>query len=1140
VGGSRAGDSRAAHAAESPIEERRIVSILFADLAGFTERSDRADPEDVRRTLRPFHTVAKEEIEHFGGTLDKFIGDAVMGVFGAPVAHEDDAERAVRAALSLQSRISVLNQEGAGPPLSVRAAVNTGEAVVTFAAGPQIGENVAGDVVNTASRLQSVAPAGGVLVGEATYRATRSAVEYRELDPVSLKGKADPLQVWVATAVLLPAGARESDEAAAPPLVGRDRERRMLRELYDRTVTERFGQLITVVGEPGIGKTRLVGDLRDVVVARGDAEWLRGRCLPYGEGVTFWALGEVVKASAGILESDAREVRAQKLAAAIRRVEPKPGEAEWLEIRLEPLVGLAAGGVATGAEAPRVEREESFAAWIRYLEADAERRPLVLAFEDLHWADDPMLDFIDHAADRLDDVPVLIVATARPELFDRRPVWGGGKRNATTISLAPLSEAEMAELLATLVVRWILPDDARRTVAGTAGGNPLYAREFVRMLSDRAASGEAGPGEAGTISVPDSIQSLIAARLDLLSGAERSLLQDAAVAGEIFWSGAIAAMAGRTEAEVLDGLADLHRRGLVERATSQSMEGQVEYRFTHGLIRDVAYRQIPRSGRADRHLAVAAWMEAAADDRPGDRAELVANHFLRALELVRAARSPAPDPSATEAATAAQGPGQIEDAARRALLAAAEYAGALDVGRAAAFLEQALRLTPPGHPDRPRLLLRWAATAWRADRISQEDAQAAYREAAAAFLNVGDRIGAGAALDRLAFQLGAQGETAKARQAIAQALELLESEPPSAALARSYVSMADTEMFAGHTLESLAWAEKALDLGDVPGTDEYTINALHIRGNARLELGEVNAGIEDLRTALRRSEELGSAISIVTSRDYLGEWLWITEGPAPSLELLEAGTELAERRGLMWHAMWSRAGTLWTLFDAGDWDRLIRESDDLLAWEERKGGTQVGAIALPFRARVFVHRGLVEEATALAHDYLPRAREIQDLQVVAPALVIAALSSSAGGESDAALRLIDEWDDKTRDAPAEYREALFPDAVRILLRFDGVGAAGRLLEDARGRTRRQANCVVSARALVAEAAGDQPTALQLFDDAAARWEDYGFVHERALGLIGAARCLDALDRREEAARRRDQAAPLLRSLGIPGERQGSG
>jgi class 3 adenylate cyclase len=350
-----------ARTAETPVEERRVVSILFADLAGFTSTSDQADPEDVRRTLIPFHTIAKEEIERFGGTLDKFVGDAAMGVFGAPVAHEDDPERAVRAALAIQARTADM-------AIPVRAAVNTGEAVVTFATGPQIGENVAGDVVNTASRLQGVAPHGGVVVGESTYRSTRDAVDYGELEPVEVKGKADPLRVWLAGSVRTEAPGRADEDAT--PFVGRERERHLLRELFDRSVRESSLQFVTIVGEPGIGKTRLVADLHEhLLTGTAPVTWYRGRCLPYGESVTFAPLEEIVREATGVMRSDDREEAAGKLADHIARLEPRATEAEWLRARLAPLIGLA----EPTSTAP--DRAESFTAWARFLVADRSSSP---------------------------------------------------------------------------------------------------------------------------------------------------------------------------------------------------------------------------------------------------------------------------------------------------------------------------------------------------------------------------------------------------------------------------------------------------------------------------------------------------------------------------------------------------------------------------------------------------------------------------------------------------------------------------------------------------------------------------------------------------------------------------------------------
>jgi class 3 adenylate cyclase len=400
-------------------EERKVVTILFTDLVGSTATAERLDPEDVRKILSPYYARLREEIERHGGTVEKFIGDAVMAVFGAPVAHEDDPERAVRAALAIRDALS--NGE-----LQIRTAVNTGEALVALGARPVEGEGmVSGDVVNTTARLQGAAPVNGILVGETTYRATRHVIDYRGARAVEAKGKSAPVKVWE---VVGPHSAFGSDveEKLRTPLVGRERERSLLADALARARTEESVQLVTLVGVPGIGKSRLVAELFSVVDADPDLiAWRQGRSLPYGESVSFWALGEIVKSHAGVLESDDADAAAAKLAATIESLVDDAQERTWLTARARPLIGLDVE--------ERVDRGEAFAAWRRLLEAAAEQRPLVLVFEDLHWADDGLLDFVDHLADWATTVPLLIVATARPELLDRRPNWGGGKRNAFTV-----------------------------------------------------------------------------------------------------------------------------------------------------------------------------------------------------------------------------------------------------------------------------------------------------------------------------------------------------------------------------------------------------------------------------------------------------------------------------------------------------------------------------------------------------------------------------------------------------------------------------------------------------------------------------------------------------------------------------------
>ena len=428
-------------------EERKVVSVVFVDLVGSTARAETSDPEDVRALLRVYHERARDELESFGGTVEKFIGDAVVAVFGAPVAHEDDPERAVRAALAVRDAVARLNEDEPDRDLHVRVAVNTGEALVSLDASPGEGEAmVAGDVINTAARIQSAAPVDGILVGEQTYTATERQIVYREADAIEAKGKAEPVRVWEALEARSRLGV-DLGGAGRAALVGRDRELDLLVDALTRSRRERSTQLVTLVGVPGIGKSRLVYELRRVVDEDDELiTWKQGRCLPYGEGVSFWALGEIVKAQAGILESDAAEAASAKLEEVVGLL-PDEGERAWVARHLRPLVGLGSDDLSEDT------RGEAFAAWRRFIEAIAESGPTVLVFEDLHWADDGLLDFVDNLVDWVDGVPLLVLCTARPELLDRRPGWGGGKRNATVVSLAPLADEDTAGLVLALLER---------------------------------------------------------------------------------------------------------------------------------------------------------------------------------------------------------------------------------------------------------------------------------------------------------------------------------------------------------------------------------------------------------------------------------------------------------------------------------------------------------------------------------------------------------------------------------------------------------------------------------------------------------------------------------------------------------------
>src|SRR5256886_2073519 len=537
-------------------DERKIVSVLFCDLVGFTSRSERADPEDVRATLRTYHDAVRREIERFEGTVEKFVGDAVMAVFGAPVTHDDDAERAVRAALDIIELIARMNGERPELDLSVRIGVNTGEAVVTLGARPDLGEGmVAGDVVNTAARLQQLAQPGTVVAGEMTYRASRDAIEFEPLPPASLKGKAEPVLAWQAVAASNRLGV-DVEQRAAAPLVGRSRELALLEGLLGRALEESSVQLVTISGEPGVGKSRLVWEFHRLVDGRRElVSWRRGRCLPYGDGITFWALGEIVKAQAGVLETDPPEEASRKLGEAIDAAADEPSQRSWLRSRLLPLIGLQpeAGGPT--------ERAESFAAWRAFLEGVAARGPLVLVFEDIHWADGAMLEFVEHLVEWSTGVPIVLVCTARPEVFERKPGWGGGTGNSATIALSALTPTETARLVSALLSEALLPAETQAALIERSGGHPLDAEEFVRLLVDRGILIHRGrtpsiaPG--AHIPLPESVQAIISARLDTPAPDLKALLQDAAVVGKTFWSGTLASMGRRDDGDVVEGRHEL-------------------------------------------------------------------------------------------------------------------------------------------------------------------------------------------------------------------------------------------------------------------------------------------------------------------------------------------------------------------------------------------------------------------------------------------------------------------------------------------------------------------------------------------------------------------------------------------------------
>jgi tetratricopeptide (TPR) repeat protein len=896
-----------------------------------------------------------------------------VALFGAPVAHEDDPERAVRAGLAIRDAVSKLNEETAGLDLHVRVGVNTGEALVTLGARPTQGEGMAaGDVVNTASRLQAAAPVDGILVGESTYRATAGVIEYREQGPVAAKGKAEPVPAWEALQARARLGV-DVVRSAASPLVGRERELSVLTGALDRAREERSPQLVTLVGEPGIGKSRLVAELLEAVER--DPElifWRQGRSLPYGQGVSFWALGEMVKNQAGILETDHDDIAGAKLEQAVARLIPEAEDAGWVVRHLRPLVGL-------GTEELRGDRQaEVFAAWRRFLEALAERDPTVLVFEDLHWADEGLLDFIDHLVDWAAGVPLLVVCTARPELLALRPGWGGGKSNSSTVSLSPLSADDTARLLTHLLERSVLPAELQTSLLTRAGGNPLYAEEFARMAADRDLL-----ERPESLPLPESVQGIIAARLDGLTGEEKNLLQDASVLGKVFWVGAVSAIGGIDRHRAEDLLHGLERRQFVRRDRRSSVAGETEHAFWHLLVRDVAYGQIPRGRRAEKHRLAAEWTAGLAADRVEDRAEMVAHHYLAALEFTRAAGRP------TE---------PLNDSARRALVAAGDRAMALNAfGAAQRFYGEAAALWPADDPDRGSVLFRYGRAQWLHEEAGADELV----EAGELLLAAGDVERAAEAEIMVGDLIWHEARRDAAFERFDRARALVEGRPASSSKAWVLAHVSRFLMLAGRNEESIAFGREAIDMAEALGLEDLRATALNNIGVARSAMGDRD-GLRDLEASIALAAEVNSPWD--EARGYLN--LASIIGSLGDLrrcrELHEQATEICRQRGLGSGLRFLRGERAIDLFDAGEWEEALRTSEEFIAEVAAGSAHYMEGACRVVRAYIRLARGDVEGGLADSARALVVAREAKDPQVLQPTLgEHARLLLMAGRVSDA-------------------------------------------------------------------------------------------------------------------------------------------
>jgi class 3 adenylate cyclase/tetratricopeptide (TPR) repeat protein len=992
----------AAEAAASR-EERKVVTVLFADVVGFTSRSEQLDPEDVRAFLSPYYARLRSELERFGGTVEKFIGDAVMALFGAPIAHEDDPERAVRAALAIKEALADLSDQE-GRELHVRMGITSGEALVSLGARPDEGEGMAaGDVVNTAARLQAAAPTDGILVDDATYRATSQVIEYVSAPPVEAKGKAEPVPAWQA----LHARARfgvDTRQIGSSPLVGRERELAALTSALDRVRQERSAQLVTLVGVPGIGKSRLAYELFQTVEEDSELiSWRQGRSLPYGEGVTYWAISEMTKAQAGILETDPAEDVEEKLRRTVAEIVSDPAEARWVEMHLRPLTGLGQQSELGGDR-----RAESFGAWRRFFEALAERRPLVLVFEDLHWADDDLLDFVDHLVDWASGVPLLVVCTARPELLERRPHWGGGKLNALILSLAPLSDSDTARLISALPGQAVMPAETQAALLDNAGGNPLYAEQFVRMLDERGDT---------DLPLPETVQGVIAARLDTLAPEDKALLQDAAVFGKVFWLGALATIAGAERVQTEERLHVLERKEFVQRSRQSSVAGESEISFSHLHVRDVAYGQIPRAVRAEKHRRAAEWIEALG--RAEDHAEMLAHHYLTALELGRAAGR---DDKA------------VEERARLALREAGDRAFALNAFVAAArFFGSALELWPLEDAERPDLLFRYGKTL----RISEEGGEEVLVEARDGLLAAGDEATAAEAEGLLADLAWRQGQPERLAEHLAHAAALVRDAKSSGAKAHVLATMSRFQMLSDENEEAIRVGREALLIAEELGLEELCAFVLNSVGSARANEGDLG-GLADLERSLEIALAINSPESIRSYNNLASVYEQVGE-VAKAAELYAEGVRISERLG---NPPIARTMRLWLLdnpYRVGDWNQALQLANEFIAEVDAGKPHHREGVARCIRSRVRLARG--EESAALeeASVALERARVSGDSQILPELLLWYGVVLLETGRTDAAAKIADEW----KAAPATNR--LGREWADAAVLFAGLGQSEELL-----------------------------------------------------------------------------------------------
>jgi class 3 adenylate cyclase len=963
-----------------PLAERRVCSVLFCDVVGFTPLSESRDPEAVRELLTQYFAVARTVIGRYGGVVEKFIGDAVMAVWGTPAATEGDAERAVRAALDLVAAVAALGAEAAVPGLAARVGVVTGEVAVSLGAAHE--GMVAGDAVNTAARVQSVAEPGHVLVDAATQRLAGGAVGFAEAGSHLLKGKAEPQELWRATRVLSAVGGVQRVDGLEAPLTGRDAELRTIKDLFHATADRRMPRLVLVSGPAGVGKSRLGWEFEkyaDGLAA--DVWWHRGRCLSYGEGVAFWALAEIVRQRLGIAEEDPTETAAAKLKDGLDRFVLDPTERAYAGVRLSRLLGVAfAGDSGTG-----LSREELFAGWRLFFERLAAVQPLVLLVEDAQYADAGLLDFLDYLIDWTRDLPVYVLVFARPELGQVRPGFGTG-RNRSTLTLDPLDPESMDKLVDALVPG--MPPAARSRITSQAQGIPLFAVETVRSLIDRDIVQPVEgvyrlTGDVGELAVPDSLHALLAARLDALDPGVRRLVSDAAVLGTTFPAEALIAVSGRDEPSVRAALADLVRREVLSVSADPLSPERGSYGFSQEMLRQVAYDTLSRKDRKTRHLTVAAHLRTAFAGDGEEVADVIARHYLDALNAIP------DDPDAAE----------IRGQAIAALIRAAERATRTGApAQAAASYAAAAELTP-GLPDAEEA----AGSLWeRAAESAHVNGDWAVSieyagHARDQHLSRGQVRAAARAQATAGRGLSSWGRLAEARDQLTAALEVLRTDPDTDTVS-VLQDLAVLEVLAGSP-DADRLSTEVITLGQSLDVDPGLLSSLfRVRGIYHGLAGRRPQAAAYFRESARLATLAGDNTQLGSALIDLSEALAPTD-PAAAAESARSAVGHLRRAGERDRLAFAAGNLVQALLMLGDWNAAEQE----LTQTADSDGLQDYPFLSCYRGLLAALRGDAATAETMLAG-LGDLRLSEDLQTKSLISLVEASTAAARGQQEDVLR----------------------------------------------------------------------------------------------------------------------------------------